>query len=289
MTYGAPVWKEAVTKQRFIRMMQSAQRLINIKIAKAYRTISYEASCVMAGVSPIGIVIVGMVQLYKRKHGLESREHECDMPMPFNKWPYPARRVTITETSELTMCPIEIYTDGSKDEGKVGAGLVIYSNKQLAAQCKYKLQKCCSNNQAKQIAVLKALEQIPKLGDPTDRTVAIYTDSKVTVDALKNHPIYSRLVEEIRDTVRHLSALKRDIHFGWMKAHIGIEGIEAADKLAQEAARDENDQNIVYDRIPTTTVATEINKQGTIKWQGQWTTQRKELCADRSSQWWSRE
>jgi len=31
MTYETPVWEEALTKQRFLRMMQSAQRLINIK------------------------------------------------------------------------------------------------------------------------------------------------------------------------------------------------------------------------------------------------------------------
>ena len=93
----------------------------------------------MAGVPPIGIVNAGMVQLYKRNHGLESIEHECVMPVPVNKWPHPARRVTITGTSELNTYPIEIYTDGSKDEGKVGAGIVIYLNKQLAAQCKYKV------------------------------------------------------------------------------------------------------------------------------------------------------
>ena len=34
MTYGAPVWEEAIKKQRILRKMQSTQRLINIKIAK---------------------------------------------------------------------------------------------------------------------------------------------------------------------------------------------------------------------------------------------------------------
>ena len=72
MTYGAPVWEGAITKHEYLHKLQIAQRIINIKIAKAYRTISFEASCVMAGVPPIGIVIDGKVQLYKRKHGLET-------------------------------------------------------------------------------------------------------------------------------------------------------------------------------------------------------------------------
>jgi len=85
--------------------MQSAQRLVNIKIAKVYRTISYKASCVMAGAPPIWIVIAWKVQLYKRKHGLECSEHPCDMFLPVNEWPHSAQRVTITETSELTTYP----------------------------------------------------------------------------------------------------------------------------------------------------------------------------------------
>ena len=66
MTYGT-VWEEAIKKQRLLRKMQSSQRLINIKITKAYRTISYEASCMLAGVQPIGIEIEGKTCLYKRK------------------------------------------------------------------------------------------------------------------------------------------------------------------------------------------------------------------------------
>jgi hypothetical protein len=201
MTYGAPVWEEAVTTQRLLQKMQSAQRLINIKIAKACRTISYEASCVLAGVPPIGIVIAVKAQLYKRNYGIESGDHACDMPLPVNEWPHPARRVPLMDTNEQMTCSLEIYTNGSKDGGKVGAGVVIYSNKQLVKQCEYKLQNCCSNNQAEQIAILKALEQLPKLDDLTGRTVAIFTDSKVTLDSLQNHSMHSFLIEEIRNKV----------------------------------------------------------------------------------------
>jgi hypothetical protein len=57
LTYGAPIWVEAVWKNRNLTKYKTIQRLINIKIAKAYQTVSYDASCVIAGVQPIQITI----------------------------------------------------------------------------------------------------------------------------------------------------------------------------------------------------------------------------------------
>jgi len=53
MTYGAPVWEKDLKKQNNFRKYQRVQRMMNIKISKAFRTLSYEASCVLAGVRPI--------------------------------------------------------------------------------------------------------------------------------------------------------------------------------------------------------------------------------------------
>ncbi|PSN32442.1 hypothetical protein C0J52_17594 [Blattella germanica] len=44
-----------------------------------------------------------------------------------------------------------------------------------------------------------------------------------------------------------------------------------ADKLAKEASKD-NDQEAIFNRIPLTTVTTEINKTTLHKWQQQWET-----------------
>ena len=96
---------------------------------------------------------------------------------------------------------------------------------------------------------------MPTLDGHNPRTVAIYTDSKVTLAALKNYSIHSFLIEGIRNMVRHLTLLDWTIHFEWVKAHAGIEGNERAETLAKEAAQDEDEQNRVYNRMATTTAA----------------------------------
>jgi ribonuclease HI len=182
-------------------MVQRVQRLTNIKIAKAYRTISFEASCVIDGVPSIGIVTEEKARLYKIKHNPERCEYECDLPLPVNEWPHPARRLNTMEIRDSTPDCTEIYTDGSKIGGKVGAGAAIYVDRVLKRQCKYKLHNCCSNNQAEQIAILKSLEGLTSLSDHNDRTVAIYTDSKLTLSSLRNNSIHSPLIEETRNKV----------------------------------------------------------------------------------------
>jgi len=57
---------------------------------------------------------------------------------------------------------IQIYTDGSKSEHGVGAGIAIFIQNKLAHQLRFTLHNRCSNNQAEQLAVVKALETIEK-------------------------------------------------------------------------------------------------------------------------------
>ena len=50
--YGAPVWAETAEKSSYRKKLTNVQRLINIKIAKAYRTVSSEAMCIITGLTP---------------------------------------------------------------------------------------------------------------------------------------------------------------------------------------------------------------------------------------------
>ena len=90
----------------------------------------------MAWVPNIAIVIAEKAQLYKSKHYMEGAAYEYDTPLPVTDWPHPARRADIMETRDSISYAKEIYTDGSKIGGKVGAGVAIYTDKALVRQCK---------------------------------------------------------------------------------------------------------------------------------------------------------
>jgi hypothetical protein len=53
LSYGAPVWIEWLKIKHNATKIKRVQSLINIKIARAYRTTSHEALCVLTGITPI--------------------------------------------------------------------------------------------------------------------------------------------------------------------------------------------------------------------------------------------
>jgi ribonuclease HI len=142
----------------------------------------------------------------------------------------------------------------------------------LTKQSKYRLHSYCSNNQAEQIAILKALDLIQEMETPTDKEIVIYTDSKVTLDSLKKHNMHGFIIEKIRNKIRKLTEKNWAIHFKWVKVHIRIEGNETADKLAKETAKEDENLHEVYSRVPITAVASDITKKGLEQWQQQWDT-----------------
>jgi hypothetical protein len=115
-------------------------------------------------------------------------------------WTHPADTVRICDQNELTDHSFHIYTDGSKHKHGVGSGIAIYIKSELTYQIKHKLHIRCSNNQAEQTAIIKALHALEtiKLSNKTPSTVKIFTDSKITLSAPKNPKNRTYLIEEIR-------------------------------------------------------------------------------------------
>jgi ribonuclease HI len=75
-------------------------------------------------------------------------------------WRHPADTITFLTESNEAAGLIQIFTDGSMSEQGVGPGIVIFRSGNLFKSLQYRLNNRCTNNQAEQLAILRALEYI---------------------------------------------------------------------------------------------------------------------------------
>jgi len=116
LTYDAPVWIEAMKDDYNRRKYIRVQRPINISIAKAYRTTSNEALCMLTATTPIIIKLEEIVKRYNTKKRRSNSLMELDHEVEYKYWPYPADTVTIQEVVSDEEATLQAFTDGSKQE-----------------------------------------------------------------------------------------------------------------------------------------------------------------------------
>jgi ribonuclease HI len=134
--------------------------------------------------------------------GRSTQKYQIDKAENPRNWLHPADivNVNVNDTKdEGEEHWWNIFTHGSRSEQGVGSGVAVFTGKVLEEQLKFKLDDRCSNNQAKQLAIVKALEviEMQEVKNNEPGRAVIYTDSKITLDSIiyaKNH---EHLVEEI--------------------------------------------------------------------------------------------
>lgn len=138
---------------------------------------------------------------------------------------------------------ITIFTDGAAkgNPGPGGYGVVLQTDKykkELSAGF-----RLTTNNRMELLAVIKGLEALKF----KNSEVVIYTDSKYIADAVnkgwvfqwekkafrkkKNSDLWKRFLKMYRS---------HDVIIKWVAGHSGVEGNERCDRLAVEAAEQEN-------------------------------------------------
>ncbi|XP_053691475.1 uncharacterized protein LOC128739991 [Sabethes cyaneus] len=75
LRYAGPAWNAALETHRNRTKLNRTFRLIAIRVATAYRTISSEAACVIAGMIPIFITLAEDSECYRRNgtRGIRKR------------------------------------------------------------------------------------------------------------------------------------------------------------------------------------------------------------------------
>ena len=89
----------------------------------------------------------------------------------------------------------------------------------------------------------------------------MYTDSKIALNLLQNKIKQIHSTELITNQINVLAHLKWTVHFGRFKGHVGIEGNDLVDRVANEAA--------VYDTMQREVIIKRNKENGVHMWQRQ--------------------
>ena len=111
LLYGAPVWKSVLNRFCYKAKLIRIQRLINLRTAKAYHTVSNEALCVIYGRIPINIKIEETGKFYEITKGIGT-QYDREM----ENWNHLVTHAKINEGYEDSSHPTQAYTDSSKND-----------------------------------------------------------------------------------------------------------------------------------------------------------------------------
>ncbi|XP_050665945.1 uncharacterized protein LOC126966114 [Leptidea sinapis] len=162
---------------------------------------------------------------------------------------------------------LQVYTDGSKIQGRVGAG-ISYRRRGLEVRArKLKLENYCSVFQAEMCAISKAIEDILKM---PDMKVEILSDSRSSLELLRDRSSFHPIAFEIKNLIQRARNMGKTIRFRWVRAHVGIEGNERADHLAKDAAL-RSKLRSAYDGVPVSTLRRNIRGRTLEVWQERYT------------------
>jgi ribonuclease HI len=92
------------------------------------------------------------------------------------------------------------------------------------------------------------LEYIQHLKEE-EKTVLVYTDSRITLQSLQNYKRHTHLIDQIRNKVPDMEQHEWKVDFSWMKAHVWQRGKELEDCLVKEASSSKNIEEC-YNRVP---------------------------------------
>jgi len=140
LLYAVAVWKDAIKNEYNRAKYFTDQRLISLRIAKAYRTISHEAVCIVTGLTPITIKGEDVATLHNITTGRNNQKYQIDKEENSRSWLHPADMFRLNNTKDVGEEYLwHNFTGGSKSEQGLGSGVAIFAGRVLTEQLKFNL------------------------------------------------------------------------------------------------------------------------------------------------------
>ncbi|GBP21029.1 Putative 115 kDa protein in type-1 retrotransposable element R1DM [Eumeta japonica] len=231
--YASCAWAPATGKLGVRKMLDAVQRSVALKAVR-------EAAW------------------YEVKRGKDLGDtfvdRELERPVYFGDLLHPAhvpeigyeRRGPDSQTVDrLAVVGPQIYTDGSRIEGKVGAALTEWRDGEETWYSTLRLDPFCTVFQAEMVALQRAIRRVK---NGKDGLVNIFSDSKSSLEVLTGPKTYHPLAQEARRDISEIVAEGRAVRLFWVRAHAGIAGNER--RRTHQARRPHQKTAADYDQFP---------------------------------------
>ena len=272
LSYACFLWVHKINKNKYmLKMHEKIQKMASLKITGGFITTPTITLDSISGIMPIEIRLESVA--LKTAIRLQTNKNwEHILPNPNRKMITHSHHIIkrledIIDASEMKLSDktidtkmkreyktytgdniidnpdkttLKIYTDGSVmkigDQTRAGSGVIIYKNKKTIKEISIPLGLSATINQCEMIAIREGAELAVSLIDNSITHVNFYTDSITTIHRLEAISTSSKLTLETNSTLNNLTKCDVTVSIIKVKAHTGIEGNEAADKLAKKGA-----------------------------------------------------
>ena len=164
---------------------------------------------------------------------------------------------------------IKVFTDGSKMNGRVGAGYYIeLPDNSRTEEAVFYLGRHSTVFQAEVFAILKVAEKLltEKL---QNENISILVDSQAAIKALEASIVTSCTVLEAIKSLNNLGCQNR-IFVTWIPGHSGIHGNEKVDKLAKAGSTLQMQGPEPFITVPHASLVSELKNWTTERWKSTW-------------------